>query len=714
MNRRRADRRERQEVFEEALEAALEDLQEEADDRLDDAATTELRVDELTERAYRHQAKAFAQATADEAEKAYRQAVADATIPWSGRPLLGLLRCTIVIAFLGSLLGAAVMYGYSAALSGPPGSFNDVSVLSLAVLGRAPLPLLGLLALGLAVYLPVWRTTALRRDALVAGTAVTATAATLLLTFSTRGVIVNMSGSDAGPGWELLVLIVTAMTDIFFFTTPVREWWLTLTDRGAIGGRRNVMRQRRVEWRDELAEPLKAILRPAIDAHRFERTLNLQDAPGLRRVRDTTLHVRTKAEESLVEVSRGMDGGSIAISGPRGVGKTELLEAFCAGPDVVARAPVGMSVVVTAPVVYDRREFILHLFTELCEAARTLDAKPLRQEAAKHLQRIRYLQTTSSETAWNATVRGLGFRRARGRLLARQPLTYPEIVKAFKGFLTVVAAHVTSLGDGAGLLVIGIDELDRIQPAAGAREFLNEIKVIFDVRNCLFVLSVSDDALHEAELAPVGRRDVFDSAVDEVVRVEPLDQEGAVALLNPRVYGGVPEAFAALFNCLSGGIPRDLLRTARAALLFTEEDGPQQEELPETAERLVERELARITSSLAAGVPPELSGPLPGRLLRDGSLLSFGERITEKAATTANRLFFLDTVLGVFSPNLTGDMIRTASGQAPRDVRSFTALAKTASYIGVDDLQALASLQAVRAAWGLPPLPGPGGSSALS
>jgi hypothetical protein len=129
-----------------------------------------------------------------------------------------------------------------------------------------------------------------------------------------------------------------------------------------------------------------------------------------------------------------------------------------------------------------------------------------------------------------------------------------------KIFLSEVAREVQGTGRR---LVIGIDELDRIEPIQHARDFLNELKIVFDMPDCLFVLSVSDEALREADLAQPGRRDAFDSAIDEVVRVEPLTYEYAVRLLGTRAIG-LPEPFTALFHCLSGGLPRDLLRTARA------------------------------------------------------------------------------------------------------------------------------------------------------
>lgn len=95
----------------------------------------------------------------------------------------------------------------------------------------------------------------------------------------------------------------------------------------------------------------------------------------------------------------------------------------------------------------------------------------------------------------------LGLKRGVSR--TRQPLTYLEIVGRLKKFLVQITHYL----DRDARLIVAIDELDRIQPATDARRFLSEIKVIFDAPGCLFLLSVSDDVLREAELAPVGRRE---------------------------------------------------------------------------------------------------------------------------------------------------------------------------------------------------------------
>ena len=60
-------------------------------------------------------------------------------------------------------------------------------------------------------------------------------------------------------------------------------------------------------------------------------------------------------------------------------------------------------------------------------------------------------------------------------------------------------------------------------------------------------------------------RDVFDSAFDNIVRVEPPSPEDAWKMLAYRT-GGFPISVALFCYAWSGGLPRDLIRAARACV----------------------------------------------------------------------------------------------------------------------------------------------------
>ena len=109
--------------------------------------------------------------------------------------------------------------------------------------------------------------------------------------------------------------------------------------------------------------------------------------------------------------------------------------------------------------------------------------------------------------------------------------------------------------------IIGIDEIDRMSTASAER-FLNDIKAIFGIRQCLYLVSISDEALTMFEQRVLQGRSVFDSTFDEVVRARELNFESCKQLLRRRI-AGMPDTLIAFCQVMSGGLPRDLIRMAR-------------------------------------------------------------------------------------------------------------------------------------------------------
>lgn len=187
-------------------------------------------------------------------------------------------------------------------------------------------------------------------------------------------------------------------------------------------------------------------------------------------------------------------------------------------------------------------------------------AERIRTAAQRSLQKVRFLQTTTSGWTGSANLlSNAGIQLSRSATLSEQPLSYPEIVDEFRELVRQVADYLAA--DGARIY-IGIDELDKIGTAEQAERFLNEIKGIFGIANAYFLVSVSDDALAAFERRGLPLRDVFDSCFDEIIRAEPLTYQESRRLLYRRVIG-LNEPYIAFCHCLSGGIPRDLIRAAR-------------------------------------------------------------------------------------------------------------------------------------------------------
>lgn len=114
-------------------------------------------------------------------------------------------------------------------------------------------------------------------------------------------------------------------------------------------------------------------------------------------------------------------------------------------------------------------------------------------------------------------------------------------------------------------LVVCIDELDKLDSPDHLVEIVNELKDLFHIQGVHFVVSVSTDALESFERRGLPSRDAFDSAFDTVVLADWLTLDEALAIISARAAGFAPP-IAMFCHAWSGGLARDLLRTARAAV----------------------------------------------------------------------------------------------------------------------------------------------------
>jgi hypothetical protein len=315
--------------------------------------------------------------------------------------------------------------------------------------------------------------------------------------------------------------------------------------------------------------------------------------------RDPEVPVISAAMKNVVRTARTIGSGSIGISGPRGAGKSTVLNKFDIR-DSAWKSGQDIRVTVAAPVDYDAREFIIHLFTELC--TRVAAEAPLQDRIARrtqrHLEDLRFQRTYSS--SWGPTLASasfLSFAWSRGRERAEQPIGLPALVAQFRAYSQQVAewnwdrnrSQVSSQAqeqvrrpvpgqgqDGVGRVIICIDEMDKIRDSDRAEQFLNNIKAIFDVPGCLYLVAISEDAMTVFASQTPAIRTAFDSAFDEIISVPPMEFSDARQLLQLRTTG-VPLPFLALCHVLAGGVPRELIRAARA--LMQEAEPPEQERL---------------------------------------------------------------------------------------------------------------------------------------
>lgn len=306
--------------------------------------------------------------------------------------------------------------------------------------------------------------------------------------------------------------------------------------------------------------------------------------------RDPEVPVISAAMKNVAATARTIGSGSIGISGPRGAGKSTVLNKFDTR-DAAWQSEQDIRVSVAAPVDYDAREFIIHLFTELCTrvAAEAPPQDRIARRTQRHLEDLRFQRTYSS--SWGSTltpVSFLGFAWSRGRERAEQPAGLPALVAQFRAYSQQVAewnwdrnrSQVPSLAEGhgqvqrlvqgqgqegVGRVIICIDEMDKIRDSDRAEQFLNNIKAIFDVPGCLYLVAISEDAMTVFASQTPAIRTAFDSAFDEIISVPPMEFPDARQLLQLRTTG-VPLPFLALCHVLAGGVPRELVRAARALM----------------------------------------------------------------------------------------------------------------------------------------------------
>ena len=150
--------------------------------------------------------------------------------------------------------------------------------------------------------------------------------------------------------------------------------------------------------------------------------------------------------------------------------------------------------------------------------------------------------------------------------LAERELTHPELVLKFKNFVS------SFIRTSPRQIIVALDELDKMEDGEDAVAFVNSIKDLLHIQGVHFLVSVSEDALHNFSLRGVPVRDVFDSSFDSIIPVQRFTAEESKNLLKSRVVG-FPDPLALFCHAMSGGVPRDLIRVARECVRVRKESG---------------------------------------------------------------------------------------------------------------------------------------------
>lgn len=468
---------------------------------------------------------------------------------------------------------------------------------------------------------------------------------------------------------------------------------------------------------------------------------------GLRESPDTSFHVQTETGRRLARLIQDLNGGSFALVGARGTGKTDLLGALAQGAYDAQGAAPPLTVALSAPVSYVPHDFVLHLFAVTCsqtvdlvdiylaeadlESALAVELQALRMRAKYQRQRLLNQVTSSLEAsaAANMTPLGIGLRRNVSQ--SRLAYTYPEAVSELRGFLAHVESVLARYPVRPGAtdeepwrgVVVAIDELDRMEGPAQARAFLHEVKGVLGVRNCCFIVSMAEESLQSYDRDGQPLDDLLNRDFDEIVHMAYLDLTTCGRLLASRASPPFPEQFVGLCFCLAGGVARNVIRTARGVVgtalgghagLSQIAAATAESEMRSTVNWARAR-LARLDSSGAVGAARLLDewvhSAAPGSTPRDrlGGLAALADLagdldearfVRDRVLATAH---FMLTIVEVFDDDLDSDRYDRGRQEVPF-AGSFESLARARRRLPVNDRLAREMVHAFRAAWRLPEL----------
>jgi hypothetical protein len=405
---------------------------------------------------------------------------------------------------------------------------------------------------------------------------------------------------------------------VLVITAGARLTW-RLRQRGIL---RHAFREADADWQDVLEgrvlAPFLNQLKNALGGPRLELRMDPGGVPISIYGRDPELFVESMAMKAIASKTRTVNAGSLGISGPRGAGKSTILKKFDTRENR-EQDERDMRVLVSAPVDYDAREFIIHLFGQLC-AVVVKEApylSPISKEASRHIEDLNYLNTYS--TGWTSTLTPTAlFNIARqiGKQRVEQAVGLPELVARFREFAGRMADWNQSReGRLEGRVIICIDEMDKIRESDRAVGFLNDIKAIFDVRGCLYLVSLSDDAMTVLAEKTPAIRTAFDSTFDELISVGTMTYAEAEKLLDQRVISVVPRPFLALCHVLAGGVPRELIRAVRDLIQVTDGLPPDEQTLVKVSQGLAKSKLGALRQGAIqqlsrSGAPGVMLAPL--------------------------------------------------------------------------------------------------------
>ncbi|MGW3344851.1 hypothetical protein ACWDA3_16175 [Nonomuraea rubra] len=363
---------------------------------------------------------------------------------------------------------------------------------------------------------------------------------------------------------------------------------------------------------------------------------------------------------------------------------------------------------------------------------RVEDVASLHRYAEAKLDEVTFQQKYTS--GWSGKLKlplGAEANRTRSVEWAKQGKSYPEILHDFREFVVTALSVLKAVPTlPTTSIVIVIDELDKIPSIDKAQQFTDEIKGLFvtEAPGCLFLVSVSNEALAAFEQRGLPVRDAFDSAFDAIVRIGYLDLTDTMALLRGRVVG-MSDVLLCLCYCMAGGLPRELIRIAREIVDLTDRDIVQIDEIAK--ELLISDLSAKVSGArsvisrhsecepwtsallqhLSSRAIADLETDAMLGLVSNPPLATEGERpeiqtLLRIQTSSIGYIYYCATIKEVFSSSLNVEAFQAASKSGT--AHSFENLARARQMFAENARLAWLSISSFRTAWGLKVIDPPG------
>ena len=316
--------------------------------------------------------------------------------------------------------------------------------------------------------------------------------------------------------------------------------------------------------------------------------------------------------KDVIEFLESHRTSAVGVGGRRGIGKTALLRWI-----KYELEPRWIVVYIPAPAAYDAADFVRTIFimtakeviqkysVVLREGWLASFTEPFRQMSNNRrigelsqqaLDSITGSRSDQRTTATGIAGKGITLQRGRQSVWTQRERSHPELIAAFKEYLEQYRLW------GGRPVAIAIDELDKLAKADDAIAAVNGLKDLFHIPNTHFVVSVSEDALHRFAMRGVPLRDVFDSAFDTIVKLgvpSPYEAREMLARRSGELQG-FPMPVVLFCYAWSGGVPRDIIRAARACVNVRNREG-RPVSVAELAWKIVRRDVADIVDEAVGG-----------------------------------------------------------------------------------------------------------------